>query len=329
MSVPALTQVDPAQFFRLPSTNGAGTQRLDTQVSGVAVSKDLSGLLTVTTAEGDRITLTADLESDFRSVNYRSQVNADGTKVDLQAKYAEYSLKQEFGVTVDGNLNEEEVKDLEKLFRKVSNIFKKFFNGQDEEALAKTARLAERFGNLSSLSGLDLQVGVERSVTAFAAQIASEVTGQSSVPTGRQPQTSAIPSHTTTSGGAPATGAVIPQPSTGTTAPTQSSTAASVAVSAGDTRLSATAQESPQSSAFLQQLLDTLKEAKIDSHKVRRHLPDFLTKLREDFEKELRDGREQTPAINQAPTTASATSATVLFAYQSVRHTSLSLSIHS
>ena len=48
---------------------------------------------------------------------------------------------------VEDDLNEQEVKDLEKLFRKVANIFKQYVGGQDEEALAKTAKLAERFGH--------------------------------------------------------------------------------------------------------------------------------------------------------------------------------------
>jgi hypothetical protein len=96
--------------------------------------------------------------------------------VDVDATYAEHSLKHEFGVTVEGDLNEEEIKDLVKLFRKVGNIFKQYLGGQDDEALAKTAKLAERIGNLSSISGLDLSVDVERSVTVLAAQIASEVT---------------------------------------------------------------------------------------------------------------------------------------------------------
>ena len=51
MSVQALTQVDPTQFFNLPSANGAAPQRLDTKVSGVAISNDFSGRLSVTTAE--------------------------------------------------------------------------------------------------------------------------------------------------------------------------------------------------------------------------------------------------------------------------------------
>ena len=78
MSAQALTQVDPQQFFTLPSTNATGSHRLDTKVSGVVVSNDFSGRLSVTTAEGDTITLSTDLKSDFRAVNYTSDTEGDG-----------------------------------------------------------------------------------------------------------------------------------------------------------------------------------------------------------------------------------------------------------
>ena len=330
MPVQSLSQVDPKQFFNIPSTNGTGTQRLDTQVSGVAISNDFSGRLSVTTAEGDTITLSAILESDFRAVNYKSHVEGAGTTVDVGATYAEYSLKQEFGVTIEGDLNEQEVKDLAKLFRKVANIFKKYLSGQDDEALAKTAKLAERFGRLSSLSALDLSVDVERSVTVLAAQIASEVTGQPALPTGQQPQIPIVTSHIATPGGAPSTAAVIPQPPTGTTAPTPSSTAAPVVNSADITHLSAPAQETQKPRLLVQQVLDALEETKVESRKIRKYLPDFLQKLRADLGKELRGEREHghNQPINQVQTPAT-TSTSVVFAYQAVSQTSVSLSIHS
>ncbi len=330
MPVQALTQVDPKQFFNLPATTGVGPQRLDTQVAGVAVSSDLAGRLSVTTDEGDKITLTADLEYDFRSVNYKSRVETDGTTVDVEAKYAEYALKKEFGVTVEGDLNEQELRDLEKLFRKVSNIFRRFFRGQDEEALAKTAKLAERFGNLSSLSSLDLSVDVERSVTVLASQVASEVTGQPTLPADQQPQVPGTASSTVTPGGAPATAAEIPQPSTGTTAPTQQSTEAAAPASDQATRLVVPAQDASRTKSLVQQVLDALKDTRVESHKVHKYLPDFLQRLRDDLRKELRGEREHDhnqPATQvQTPAT---TSTSVAFAYQAVSHTSFSLSIHS
>jgi hypothetical protein len=332
MPVQALTQVDPTQFFNLPSTNGTGTQRLDTKVSGVAISNDFSGRLSVTTADGDKITLSANLESDFRAVNYKSQVEGGGTTTNVEAKYAEYSLKQEFGVTVQGDLNEQEVKDLAKLFRRVANIFEKYLNGQDDAALAKTAKLVERFGRLSSLSGLDLNVDVERSVTALAARIVTEVTGQPTLPASQQSQASTTTSQTVIPGGAPATAAVIPQPPTGTTTPTPPSTAVPVANASNVTHLSVPAQETQQPRSLAQQILDALQETNVESRKVQKYLPDFLQKLREDWGKELRGEREHDHDHNQPANevqTPATTSSSVAFAYQAVSHTSISLSIHS
>jgi hypothetical protein len=330
MSVQALTQVDPTQFLNLSSANGTAPQRLDTKVSGVVISNDFSGRLSVTTAEGDKITLSANLETDFRAVSYKSHVEGGSTTTDVEAKYAAYSLKQEFGVTVEGDLNEQEVKDLTKLFRKVANIFEKYLNGQDEAALAKTAKLIERFGRLSSLSDLALNVDVERSVTALAARIVTEVTGQPALPAGLQPQTSATTSQAVTPGGAPATAVVIPQPPTGTTAPTPSSTSVPVANAINITHLSVPAQETQQPRSLAQQILNALQEANVESRKVEKYLPDFLQKLREDLRKELRGEREHDhnqPATQvQMPAT---TSSSVAFAYQAVSHTSISLSIRS
>jgi hypothetical protein len=334
MSVQALTQVDPTQFFNLnqPSANGTAPQRLDTKVSGVAISNDFSGRLSVTTADGDKITLSANLESDFRAVNYKSQVEGDGTTTSVEAKYAEYSLKQDFGVTVEGDLNEQEVKDLTKLFRRVANIFEKYLNGQDEAALAKTAKLVERFGRLSSLSGLDLNVDVERSVTALAARIVSEVTGQPALPAGQQSQTPTPVSNPTTPGGAPAAAAVIPQPSTGTSAPTPPSTATPVGNATGVTHLSAPAQETQQLRSLAQQILDAFKDTNLESRKVQKYLPDFFEKLRDDLRKELRSEREHDHHHDQPATQVqnpATTSSSVAFAYQAVSQTSFSLSIHS
>ncbi len=284
----------------------------------------------MTTAEGDTITLSADLESDFRAVNYKAQSEGDGKTVGVDATYAEYSLKHAFAVTIEGDLNEEEVKDLTKLFRNVANIFKQYVSGQDDEALAKPAKLAERFGNLSSLSGLDLSVDVERSVTVLAAHIVSEVAGFPALPIDRLPQIPATTSHTATPGGAPSAAAAIPQPSTGTTVPTPSSAATPGANSADITHLSAPAQETLKPRSLAQQVLDALDETKVESRKVRKYLPDFLQKLREDLGKELRGKREHDhnqPATQvQAPAT---TSTSVAFAYQALSRTTFSLSIHS
>ena len=321
MSVQALTQFDPTQFFKLPAANDTGTQRLDTQVSGVAVSTDFSGRLSVTTAEGDKITLSANIESDFRTVNYTSHVAGDGTTVDVDAKYAEHSLKQEFGVTVEGDLNEQEVKDLASLFRKVANIFKKVLSGQDDAALAKTAKLADRFGGYSSLADLNLNVDLERSVTLFAAALTGEVTGQPGTPAAlpaSTPPASTPPAPTTqavTQGEAPSTVAATPPPSTGITVPTQ---------------VAAPAAAPSQPSSIVQQVLDAVQGVRIEPRKLNNYFSQFLKNLG----KVLQNGRpEEKPAegsqTNSTPPAPAQAGSLVYLAYQSTRQTTFSLSVRT
>jgi hypothetical protein len=304
MPVQALTSIDPHHFFNLRQLSDAGGHRLDTRVSGVAVSNDLSGRLAVTTAEGDRITLTADLATDFRSGSHIPQVADDRTTGKVEAKYTHYAVQREFGIAVDGDLNKEELHDLQILFGNIANIFRGFFQGQDEDARAHTTKLAEGFTRLDSLSSLDLTVEVVRSVAVVAA------------------------SHVTP-GGAPGTVAAIPQPSNGTTAPTPSSD------SPDGTHLTVPVKNF-QLASLIQQVLDALKEAKVELDKVRKHLPDFFDKLREDLAKELRGEQEPKaePQDHSLPQVSDeinspTTSSSLLVAYRTVTETSLSLSIQS
>jgi hypothetical protein len=304
MPVQALTSIDPHHFFNLRQLSDAGGHRLDTRVSGVAVSNDLSGRLAVTTAEGDRITLTADLVTDFRSGSHISQVADDRTTGKVEAKYTHYAVQREFGIAVDGDLNKEELHELEILFGNIGNIFRGFFQGQDEDARAHTTKLAEGFTRLDSLSSLDLTVEVVRSVAVVAA------------------------SHVTP-GGAPGTVAAIPQPSNGTTAPTPSPD------SPDGTHLTVPVKNA-QLGSLIQQVLDALKEAKVELDKVRKHLPDFFDKLREDLAKELRGEQEpkaepqdhSLPQVSDEIHSPTANSS-LLVAYRTFTETSLSLSIQS
>jgi hypothetical protein len=70
----------------------------------------------------------------------------------------------------------------------------------------------------------------------------------------------------------------------------------------------------------------------VDSHKVRKYLPDFFEKLREDLGKELRGERahnqDHSQPANQVQAPAT-TSTSVAFAYQALSQTTFSLSIHS
>ena len=285
MTVQALTQRDPTPFFRPPAADPNATSQLGAQVTAVAASKDLAGQLTVVTAEGDKVTLTANLSQDFRSVTYSGGLQQDGTRVEVKGQASEYALSQQLGLTLEGDLNAEETKDLTRLFRKVLNIFKQWFNGQDEAALTKTAKLAERFGTMSSLTELDLTVDVTRSVTVAAAQVVAEAGTRASepavLPTDAQATKTNADSSEAAPRGAASTSAGITPPSSGTTTPLQPDS--SEAGATVPLRLAAPSRGSGEELASLvERVRQAVAESRVEEGKLLKFLPRILEKAADD-----------------------------------------------
>ncbi len=328
MSVPTLSPLTPSSLFQSAASASKPTGRLDTKVGAIAVSNEFSGNLTVTTAEGDKVTFTANLEEQFRALTYQAQAEQDGVALDVRATTVDYSLSRKLGLTIEGDLNEQEVKDLTKLFRKVVNIFKKYIGGEDEAALAKTAKLADRFSKLSSLSSLDLSVDVERSVTVVAAQLAAQGAPQAALPT-TQPTAApaSTPSATATPGETPQTAAAIPQSSTGTTASTQPAVPKQEAGADDSLRLAAppAATQSPKS--LVEQVLEAVRKSEVEARKLRKYVPRLLDRVREELEQER--GFNSAGEPKQTAGTPVPSTSALVFAYQSYRQTSITLSIRS
>lgn len=299
MPIQALTTADPHRFFDLRSSSDRGAYRLDTGVIGVTVSNDFSGRLSVKTAEGDTITLSTDLEEDFRAGRYHAHGGSGLAAVSVDSEYVQYNLRHAFGIAVDGDLNEQEQRDLHNLLQKISGIFHGFVEGQDEQALAQTAALAERFRGLTTLTSLDLSVEVVGSVTALAAS-------------------------TSTPGGALATAAAIPQLSNGTTAPTPSFD------SSDEGGLRALGQET-QLASLLQAVFDALKEAEAELQKFQQYLPDFFERLHEDLVKQLEakaNPEEESHGQSVEPSPSLVTNQDLSKVYDSVHFAPSSVSIH-
>lgn len=302
MSVQSLTSFDPQQFLNLGSRPEAGTHRLDTKISGLSISQEFSGRLNVTTADGDRVTLVADRDDRYGAGAVRSFLQTPEGSGTVGAEFVQTAHAHNFGIAVSGDLNKAEVTDLEKLFEKVSSIFRGLLHGRDDEAQAQTLHLAEGFRGLENLSSLDLSVEIVRSVTVVSAS-------------GETP------------GGAPWTAVAIPQPSNGTTAPTPSP-------DSSDVRDLAAPVNETQFASLIQQVLDAVNELRLDLEKVRHHLPAFLDQLREELAMELQsdpqsETKTRSRSTEDVPPThdPSTDSRSLLVAYQTVTETSISLSL--
>lgn len=319
MPLSAVSSFDPSRFL----LNAPGPQsgyRLDTGVSAFSVSNDVAGQLSVMTAEGDRVTLSADLGIHAQGTTYQAALQTSTGSAVVSAQSLSVSLEQEFGITVQGDLNAQERQDLASLFHSVTKLFRNYVRGQDETASATAEHLAQRFSGLSSLSNLDLNVEVQRTVTVMAAQ-SVEASGREAASVPGLPNAAATTSQdVNTPGEAPETGAVIPPPSVGTEAPRPSTIAAG--------HLGAASDEPASASSLVQQILDTLERSRVEHEKVWKILPEFFAALRDRVARgDDRDGHQtetDSGSVNRDPRRVAG-----LAAYQAEPLSPAALSLHS
>ncbi len=231
----------------------------DGQGATIAQATELSGHVSVTTIEGDRVTLSAAWRESFQGATYNHLVRRGDIGFQFQQTLAGSESRGDIGFIVEGELNAEERRDLTALFRSVGSVFEQFYRGQTEEGLEQTVGVADAFGEWASLSSLAFDLHVQRSVTVAAA-------GQSVID-------SAAPSRgLDTPGVAPQAAAAIPSSSLGTTAPTQLSIPSS----------------EPRPEVLARQLLDLLDSAQFR----RREMRDLVSQLLERADRRAKERRE-------------------------------------
>lgn len=107
--------------------------------------------LSVKTREGDTVTLSAGraARADLTSITYDRTGRPSGPDVSLQLAAENLQEVQAFDAVVDGDLNEQERKDLDALLSNVDQIASAFFSGQIGEALTRALQVRD----LGSLHG--------------------------------------------------------------------------------------------------------------------------------------------------------------------------------
>lgn len=167
---------DLSTFREAPQT--ARTRQIDTRTQ---VSADL----TVVTAEGDRVTLAADsaLHASYTSYDARGRVR--GQSLNIHAEALEAVAADRLTVTVEGNVNEQELTDIQRLFSRIAGIATDFFTGAPDQELAQTLDLRD-FSALASFDAtleLTHQVHIEQLVSATGGRRRPEVLAATTLPT--------------------------------------------------------------------------------------------------------------------------------------------------
>lgn len=274
MMVPGIRQLNPSPGL-VERTSNRCTACSETRTAMVALARTLSGQVSVTTAEGDRVTWSAAWSESMQGAAYEGGSRRENVAAGFQDVLVGLASRDVVGFLVEGQLNEQEVRDLTALFRTVGSIFDQFYRGQGEEGMIRTVGLAEAFGAWGALDSLNLDLHVQRSVTVTTA-------GQSVID-------SAAPSRRlNTPGAAPQASAAIPPSSLGTTAPTQ---------------LFGHGVEQP-SDTLAEQLINAVEAGRLRRHRLREFLAQILERADEQAKASTEPPDEQAAIAERARETA-------------------------
>ena len=158
------------------SLNPSQRQGITSQSSQTDISSQKSIDLSLVTAEGDKVTLSANVAFQASYATYNSQGTLNGVTSVSQGESFEASLEREFSISVEGDLDQQELKDIKKAVKNIIKIAKQFFKGDLDNAFAKALKLRTP----DTIASLDasFQTSVSASFAQQVSQISTGVPGQ-------------------------------------------------------------------------------------------------------------------------------------------------------
>ena len=157
-------ELTPYQSTQLVSNDPASRQgytTLDGSGARVAAASQEQHLeMELVTAEGDRVTLSLESQSRALAVNYAG-MHAEPGQVSL-TEGALFASGQErsMTVTVEGDLNTQEKKDLRKVLKTLKKMMAHFVNDRLKPIMAN----AKQLGKLETVAGLEVEMSYSRQV---------------------------------------------------------------------------------------------------------------------------------------------------------------------
>ena len=145
---------------------------VDTQQFQAQAQTSTTSNFSFTTAEGDRVSLSTGSESHFSFESYNFLGLAEGQAVDFRSQQLSTSARSDFSLLIEGDLNEQELADIQAFLQSSKSILQEIAAGNAEKATEAAISLSE----LDSLSSASLffhqttAVSLEFSSTQLAVQ---------------------------------------------------------------------------------------------------------------------------------------------------------------
>jgi hypothetical protein len=142
-----------------------------------AVSREQSVDITFVTKEGDKVTLSADSSLKAAYATYDNQAQIKGVYAESTGRLNSVAVEREFTIGVEGDLNDQEKKEIKKVLRQIFKMMKNFLSGQKGNPATSTVKDIE----LDTLANVEAKFEVKQSVLQVN-HTSAEVVTNSSIP---------------------------------------------------------------------------------------------------------------------------------------------------
>ena len=148
-----------------------------TELNRASVMDRKSVDISLVTAEGDIVTISLDsfLEESYTGYNSKGHMGGIATKTQMET-FGSFSSR-EMLLTLEGDLNEEELADIQRVLGQIESLASDFFTGEIDEVVAK----AMQFGDMGSIVGLQANLEYTYSMS-IERQYTAKMTGTTSEP---------------------------------------------------------------------------------------------------------------------------------------------------
>ena len=144
-----------------------------------AFSREQSADITLVTQEGDRVTLSADASFEAAYATYNSQAQINGSDAESKGRLNTAAVAGEVAISVEGDLNEQEQKEIKQVLGDIFAMMKNFLSGRMDGAPATSLEDIE----LDSLATVEAKFEVRESILEVDRTSAAYAT-DSSIPAG-------------------------------------------------------------------------------------------------------------------------------------------------
>jgi hypothetical protein len=161
---PALNSLDPSLWSAAQARRESATA---TNLLAVQASSETTAEIDITTKDGDTVTisLASDVEAGY--AYYRRTGPGAGSELEARALVA--SASQELQITVQGNLDEQELADIAKLVKQLGQAIRSFVRGDTTASARQALDVKAR----DSLAGFSLDMTHSDNLTLIGASAAT------------------------------------------------------------------------------------------------------------------------------------------------------------